>query len=231
MPTQETTQSDHDEILSLLPWFVNQTLENDQKEAVMDHIQTCKLCQSEIEFLSSFRESVQQDAYRNYAEKTDVDQNLSSVMNRIDGKYDPVNAVLSSPSLLLRKLAGIFNLTFDSHSLRWSATALATLFVAFVGFQLFDGPSTDNYSVLSSSDIDRSSMRLSIEVNGSEDQDNARALIRMELNNLEQEADIERKDNNEYIVIFKDSVGVAELSKLTANLGKLNSIARIEILP
>ena len=45
----------HDEVEALLPWFVNGTLEADDRARVLHHLDECALCRNEVEALEEFR--------------------------------------------------------------------------------------------------------------------------------------------------------------------------------
>ncbi len=51
MKEPEFTSSTHQEIQHLLPWYVNQTLTNVEREAMDAHLSQCSVCQAELETL------------------------------------------------------------------------------------------------------------------------------------------------------------------------------------
>jgi anti-sigma factor RsiW len=51
MKEPEFTSSAHQEIQDLLPWYVNQTLTNVEREAMDAHLSQCSVCQAELETL------------------------------------------------------------------------------------------------------------------------------------------------------------------------------------
>ncbi|HEY6251822.1 MAG TPA: zf-HC2 domain-containing protein [Candidatus Angelobacter sp.] len=48
----------HDQIIELLPWYANQTLEEDERQAVEAHLAGCSECAKEMENLSAMRKAV-----------------------------------------------------------------------------------------------------------------------------------------------------------------------------
>lgn len=231
MTKKISNHPEHNEIVSMLPWFVNQTLDGPQRGVVQNHIENCDDCQSEIRFLTSLNETVQLDAKNNYQTHVDVDKNLANVMDRIDAKSHPINAVVSAPSLLLAKLGELFKLATAMPTAQWGATALAGLLVAVLGFQLYIGQPNNDYSVLSSSDIADSSMRLSVELSSSMNNVQARSEIEYELEKFGQSVDIEKKTDDVYIIVFRELVGVSELSKIVSELEKGEQFKRVELMP
>ena len=59
---QASRPQDHDYITELLPWFVNETLDEQERLLVEDHLRTCVSCRTDIELLSHLQQSVQRDS-------------------------------------------------------------------------------------------------------------------------------------------------------------------------
>jgi len=55
---EESTQTHPDE---LLPWYVNGSLDEDERARVEAHLAGCERCRTEVEYLSSLREQVRAD--------------------------------------------------------------------------------------------------------------------------------------------------------------------------
>lgn len=51
MKEPEFTSSTHQEVQHLLPWYVNQTLRNVEREAIDAHLPQCSVCQAELQTL------------------------------------------------------------------------------------------------------------------------------------------------------------------------------------
>ncbi len=231
MSNQINNRPDHDEIMSLLPWYVNQTLDKDLRGTVSSHIEHCGECQREIQLLSSLNEAVQNDVQNEYREHSDIDKNLASVMSRIDANEHQVNTKASVSSFLKQKISELSRFGTAGSGVPWGATAVAGVLVAVLGFQLFYDQSDTVYSVLSSSDVDNAPMRLSVELTSTEDWEQARPIIKQNIDKLAQQIDIEMKTDGVYVIAFKDSVAVTELRQLILDLENEAQIQRVELLP
>lgn len=230
MNNQVSSSPDHEEVFSLLPWYVNQTLDGQQRRAVSSHIENCDECQREIQFLTALNDTVQSDAQTQHNEHADINRNFASVMDRIDSQSQHAITSTSALSLLRQKVSQARDYFSAQPFPQWSTAALACCLVAVLGFQLFFNQPDDNYSVLSSSDISDSSMRLSVELSAGVSQEQLHIRIQSEMENLGRQIDIETGKNEEYILVFRDAVGVTELSNLIADLEKEAYIQRVEIL-
>ena len=58
MKEPEFTSSTHQEVQHLLPWYVNQTLTNVEREAIDAHLSQCSVCQAELETLKDLHSVV-----------------------------------------------------------------------------------------------------------------------------------------------------------------------------
>lgn len=230
MSKQIDNSAKHDEIVSLLPWFVNQTLDNHQKQAVLSHIDNCVECQNEIHFLESLNGTLKNDAQNSHSMRADVSKDFANVMNRIDANSQRTNAVVSMPSFILSKLGNLFKFATALPVPQWSATALAGLLAAVLGFQFYYAQSDNDYSVLSSSNIGDAAMRLSVEFAPAVNLGQAQTIIQGELEKLEQQADIDTTKDGMYTIVFKESIDVNELSNLILILENKVQIKRVEIL-
>ncbi len=231
MSSQPVNNPEHDEIFSMLPWYVNRTLEADQRKRVFEHIGQCDDCRCEIKFLETLNETVNDDAQDKYRMHVDVDRSLTSVMDRIDNDGQGQEMVSSGVSRLRDTLAGMFGFSTDTAFPQWGATAMAGLVVAVLGFQLYSGQSDDEYSVLSSPDTNSTSMRLSVEMSANGDQEQIRTRIQSELEQLGQSVDIQTDADGAYIIVLKESLSVSELSKLVEELESETQIERVEVIP
>ncbi len=231
MSNETGNHPDHEEIFSLLPWYANQTLEGHQRAAVSSHLEGCEECQRELQFLTSLNDSARSDAQHVYSLHADVEKDLASVMSRVDTHPHQTNTVTSGVSFLQQKLGDLFRFPSTLSVPQWGATALAGLFVAVVGFQFFHSQPDDDYSVLSSPATNNTAMRLSVEVMPALDQEQAYSMIQQELDKLGQQIDVEPNASGGYLIVFRESVGVPELSKLVEDLQNMPQIRRVEIMP
>ena len=78
MSNQITSHTEHDEVFALLPWFVNRTLEDKKKPAVVRHLESCRDCQREVQFLETLHKSVESDARDNHRLHADVEMSWES---------------------------------------------------------------------------------------------------------------------------------------------------------
>lgn len=231
MSNHKIHASDHDEIVAVLPWFVNHTLEEEQRIRVSNHIENCADCRSEVQFLNKLTETVQNDARNVHTTHADVDKSLAGVMDRIDAKSQQISPATSALSWLQQKLAEMFQFATALPFPQWSATALAGLLVAVLGFQLYDGQVKNEYSVLSASDIENPSIRMSVELTAVGVQKQVQSIIQFELEKLDQPATIRVNSDGDHIIAFNGLVEVSELSNLVAVLENEAQIERVRILP
>ena len=231
MSNHVTDPAEHEKIVSLLPWFVNRTLEAHQRQAVLRHIEDCERCQHEIRFLTSLGQTVRADAQESYTAHADVDNNLQRVMNRIDAGAQAPGVLSSGASFLQRILGRISDFSTPFTATQWGATAVIGLFITVLGFQLFYEQPDDRYSVLSSTGIDTASMRLSVKTNPAANQEQIRLKISQEIELTGQLAEIDSRPDGVYILVLKDTIGVAALSELVDKLENVAQIERVEILP
>ncbi|GJM15777.1 MAG: hypothetical protein DHS20C13_11040 [Thermodesulfobacteriota bacterium] len=75
----------HEEINLLLPWYLNGTLESEEKEIVKKHLSDCSLCHMEIEELKMLRSTVlEANEAQNEMLSVPVEKMEMNVMDRID---------------------------------------------------------------------------------------------------------------------------------------------------
>lgn len=231
MSNNTSNDPDHDAVFSLLPWYVNQTLDGQERAAVSHHLKTCGDCQRELQFLETLNNTVKTDAQESYRLHADVEKDLASVMDRLGSNEHQTNGASTGASFLQQKLGELLSFTKTLTVPQWGVTAVAGLLVAVLGFQVFYSQPDDDYSVLSSPAMNDTAMRLSVDVMPSLDQEQAYAIIEAAVTKLGQPGDIQTNASGGFIVVFKDSVGVNELSKLVDELQSKHQIRRVELLP
>jgi len=75
----------HEEINLLLPWYLNGTLESEEKEAVKKHLSGCSLCTSEVEELQMLRNGIVRASERqNEMMSVPVERMEQNIMDRIE---------------------------------------------------------------------------------------------------------------------------------------------------
>lgn len=226
MSNQSMNFSDHDKIVSMLPWFVNRTLETQHRQTVLDHIKRCDSCQREVEFLRNLNEAVQDNARNNYTRHVDIEKSMASVMDRIDSEK---GRKTTFSGWLKQKLDS--GLSFTSHMQfpQWSAPALAAILMLILGSQYYNNQSDGDFSVLSSSDNVDMSIRVLVDMTVVADVEQVQSYIQGEVARLGHSADIQLIGSEEYIITFSDNVGIPELSKFIADLENQEQIRRATI--
>jgi hypothetical protein len=56
------SDSAHESLVELLPWYVNGTLTSDERDAVEDHLGSCVECTDNVDMLSRVRRSIRNDS-------------------------------------------------------------------------------------------------------------------------------------------------------------------------
>lgn len=231
MSNQKTEYPDHDEIMALLPWYVNNTLDEHQRSAVSGHIDGCDECQREIHFLETLNSAVNTSAENMYNEHADVDKSLSSIMDRIGTQSSQSTTTGANASWLQNPLEVIANFVQAMRAPQWSAAALAGVLAVVLGVQLYNAPSNDDYSVLSSPDINGLPIRLSVEISTTDNMNQIQTVIERVLERLGNAFDIDSSKDGVLLVAITESVDVTVLSKLITDLENEAQIQRVQILP
>ena len=80
-PSDRSEARRHEEVWEILPWYVNQTLDDGEHEAVARHILTCRTCADEVARCQSMAAAIRaaEDALPRPSS-----ENLSRLMERID---------------------------------------------------------------------------------------------------------------------------------------------------
>lgn len=233
MNSRVESQSDHDEVIALLPWFVNKTLDQSQIAKVSNHIKSCEECQREIQFLTTLHNSAQDDAQLNYQEHADVELSLSSVMDRIDTSSNRKTKHTATKFSIYQKLSEYLKYVSAPPSLKWTGAALACSLVVVLGVQLNANRSTDDYFVLSSQDVEKASMRFFVRfVSGTNDDEQTKTILESELGKIDWRSKLDIiPDDDGYLIVFKDVIEVEELSELISNLERNSRVDHVEIRP
>lgn len=231
MSNQQNSNPAHDEVLELLPWYRNNTLEQEKRAAVVHHLNHCEECRHELEFLASMSELVQSDAEHQYTHQADLEKSLAGVMNRIEVDADQVNTTASWSSRIMRKLESLLPFAIEMPEARWVATAVAGLLVVVLAIQIQGPQPEDAYSVLSSSDAGDSLMRFSVTATSAAVVDQVRSAIGQEVAETGLQASIEMQTDRVLLVMFDGAVGVEPLNDIITELERQVQIESVEILP
>lgn len=85
MNVLHTSSSSHDDTFLLLPWYVNGTLEPDERSHVEEHINKCPICQQEIVLLTRVEKTIGNDQTDDQEELTlNPQAGLDALMQRIE---------------------------------------------------------------------------------------------------------------------------------------------------
>lgn len=76
----------HDEVWLLLPWYINETLSEDEHRQVAEHLTVCIPCRSELEAQQAICKAVQDSPVEGLCQSVQYDQ----LMSRIRGAEPPV---------------------------------------------------------------------------------------------------------------------------------------------
>lgn len=229
MPNQ--TSQEHDDIFPLLPWYANRTLEAEKRAAVTQHLSSCEECQHEIQWLSLLNESAQNDNDAQYNKHADLEKNLSSVMDRIDSTSRASHSGSDWLTSVKHSIDKVFS-SFTSLSVPQIAmTAMAGVLVAVVGVQVYTKQTQNNYSVLSSSETQESSLRLSIELTGESESDVLPSTLQQIVEKLGQPFNIHKGTDGRYTLAVSGGTDVDKLNALINELEGTGQIQRVEILP
>jgi len=123
----------HKEAFELLPWYVNETLEEDERREVRAHLSNCLVCRRELAFLEQLDEAV--------VTSPDVDftpqRAFASLMQRIDTSEAPVaQRIWASLASGLHALRG-------AHPVLRSALLVQTAMILLGVFLLLQIPEPD----------------------------------------------------------------------------------------
>ncbi|MCA9014637.1 MAG: zf-HC2 domain-containing protein [Gammaproteobacteria bacterium] len=141
--------SEHEELLKLLPWYLNDSLSKGERLRVQGHLDLCLICRRELKFQRSLARSVRE----NDADVEAVSYNFSKLQQRIAASENRHRVTPHSWTELSRLLRAVWR------SRRfYYAAALAAVIAVAVGFNLPDlreaqgtRPFTADYQTLSSS--------------------------------------------------------------------------------
>ena len=80
--TDNTQMHDHDEIDLLLPWYVNETLDQAEHERVANHVATCNECQENASLLADVQAAVLRNETTPLVPQPRVNELLESINSR-----------------------------------------------------------------------------------------------------------------------------------------------------
>lgn len=123
----------HKEAFELLPWYVNETLEEDERREVRGHLGNCLVCRRELAFLEQLDHAV--------VESPDVEftpqRSFAALMQRIDTAEAPL------PQRLWAKLRAAMWELRGAHPVLRGALIVQTAMILLAAFLLVQAPLPD----------------------------------------------------------------------------------------
>lgn len=145
--TKQAHQSDestHSQVQDLLPWYVVNTLQPDEKQLVQTHLQTCTACQDDLQWQLKLKSS--EPAASTAA---DVDRALARLLPRLDTQ---IQAIRTKDNNLLTRLQSIFK-SDGKTPMRWGMAVMAAqtaIIVGLLAHMALPGQDDSSYRVLGS---------------------------------------------------------------------------------
>ena len=124
----------HKEAFELLPWYVNQTLDEDERRDVRTHLSNCLVCRREVTFLERLDRAVVASSDVDFSPK----RAFSGLMEQIDASEGPLARRMQA-SLL----AGLRSLR-TAHPLLRGALLVQTAVILLAAFLLLRVPLPDS---------------------------------------------------------------------------------------
>lgn len=213
-------QHEHDEVLELLPWHLNNTLNAAESQRVLAHLNQCAACQQEAELLTTAL-----DAANAYAPTTGIaDDRFDTVMARIEraeAEENPTHAGLRGKLGSWWQNLGA-NMEFN---LGWGAAVTAGLLVAVIGFQFLPTDDARYETVTTTPTGNESPLALRVQFKEA----TTRAAAKLLLESSGAEFTLEQEDAINYIVSLPDDAPVTALNTLLQALSTEAKIATVEV--
>ena len=124
----------HKEAFELLPWYVNRSLDEDERRDVREHLSTCLVCRREVTFLERLDRAVVASPDVDFSPK----RSFSGLMEQIDASEGPLARRMHA-SLL----AGLRSLR-TAHPLLRGALLVQTAVILLAAFLLLRMPLPDS---------------------------------------------------------------------------------------
>ncbi|MGI9287737.1 MAG: zf-HC2 domain-containing protein [Pseudomonadales bacterium] len=218
-------QHEHDDVLELLPWHLNNTLNAEESERVRSHLQQCVACQQEAELLTTAL-----DAANTYAPiPSNPEDRFDTLMARIEETEaeNSTTHTVSAGNGIGRELSiwwqGI--VANIGSSAGWGAAIAAGVLVAVIGFQSLPSDDAPYETVITAATGDKSPLALRIQFKD--------AITRAEARQLLQGSGVEfalvQEDAVNYIVSLPNDAPVAALNTLLQALSTETEIANVAV--
>ncbi|MGI9293548.1 MAG: zf-HC2 domain-containing protein [Pseudomonadales bacterium] len=218
-------QHEHDDVLELLPWHLNNTLNAEESERVLAHLNQCAACQQEAELLTTAL-----DAANTYAPAVNiVEDRFETVMARIEQAEAADNTANATHARAGagRKLGAWWqNISANiGFSAGWGAAVAAGLLVAVVGFQFLPINDAPFETVTTAPTGNESPLALRVQFKD--------AMTRAEAKQLLKTSGVEftltQEDAINYIVSLPNDAPVTALNELLQALSTEAKIANVEV--
>ena len=204
---------EHQNIIELLPWYVNRTLSTDEHNLVEKHISLCPSCQQEVEFIQTTLEAANDfDA----SVITPSDDKFNAIMQRIEAHDDEQpesNEPQPQSTAPLR--------WFQKPQIAIAASFLGAMLMLYWNSSYFPDESA-NYQVLTSADPNAIGLRVIFQDNTS----------KADAENILNKADsrFSLSDTHPaYTVSLPDDYDVIKISELIKNLNSNPQVSDVNI--
>lgn len=128
----------HEQAVELIPWLVNESLVGKEKEAVLEHAQSCVICRRDLDDLEQLRNAIMSASSLQPIPAPD----MRNINTRVDALIDRQNRGL----LLISRLREAFESPW-----RIAFIAQSVLLVVLAGLLLWPGPRHAEYTTLTQS--------------------------------------------------------------------------------
>lgn len=223
---KKETATIHKQVFELLPWWVNQTLDQKDHSLVERHIAHCESCQQEIEYLATVNQNITTEAETVYRQHADPAQDLQRVMSMIDKERSANKS--DTTSQLMASIKAWFSAPSAMH---WTATAIATVTIVFLGVKFLNTtPDTDNpYRVLSSDAEKPAAMQLVMHTEVTEEA--LWQLIKTTTALPLEALTLTRIDNQRVQLGINTDISLDTLTKIITDLTQSDDIDQVEFTP
>ncbi len=125
----------HEQAAELLPWLVNDSLDDREKETVLEHARSCVICRRDLDDLEQLRDSIARTANSTPIAAAD--------MRNINGRIDAVIDRQNRGRVLISRLGEVFESPW-----RIAFAAQTVLLVVLASLLLWPGPRDAEFTTL-----------------------------------------------------------------------------------
>lgn len=162
---QDNLQSNdqHRQILLLLPWYLNQSLELAERQRVENHIHCCLLCRRELIYLKNLAAAVKQESDVDVAAEISFDKLREKLQTSRPNRLPPMLPAMPAVGGLEKRTGVNSRFSKRRHpfwafiaSNRAGLAIAATLLLAIIPFAMQTAPSPVGYYTLSDARLESS---------------------------------------------------------------------------